>query len=118
MANFNTLTPELAEQLKAIVGEKRFQYGDKVKEDYSHDEMPIYGKFAPDAVCEVESTEEVSAILKLCSPRGIPTMVTQQSTPARIQPRPETRPIRINQNTFAMKLIIISSFLPRQNRLI
>ena len=67
MANFNSVTPELAEQLKAIVGEKRFQYGDKVKEDYSHDEMPIYGKFAPEAVCELESTEEVSAILKLCN---------------------------------------------------
>ena len=72
MANFNPVTPELAEQLKAIVGEKRFQYGDKVKEDYSHDEMPIYGKFAPEAVCEVESTEEVSAILKLCNENHIP----------------------------------------------
>ena len=53
MANFHSVTPEIAEQLKAIVGEKRFQYGDKVKEDYTHDEMPIYGKFAPEAVCEV-----------------------------------------------------------------
>ena len=34
MANFHSVTPELAERLKAIVGEKRFQYGDKVKEDY------------------------------------------------------------------------------------
>ena len=88
MANFNTLTPELAEQLKAIVGEKRFQYGDKVKEDYSHDEMPIYGKFAPEAVCEVESTEEVSAILKLCNenhipvtPRGAGTSLTGACVP-------------------------------------
>ena len=88
MANFNPVTPELAEQLKAIVGEKRFQYGDKVKEDYSHDEMPIYGKFAPEAVCEVESTEEVSAILKLCNenhipvtPRGAGTSLTGACVP-------------------------------------
>ncbi|MCI9468224.1 MAG: FAD-binding protein [Oscillospiraceae bacterium] len=72
MANFHSVTPELAEALKAIVGEKRFQYGDKVKEDYSHDEMPIYGKFPPEAVCEVETTEEVSAILKLCNENNIP----------------------------------------------
>ena len=88
MANFNPVTPELAEQLKAIVGEKRFQYGDKVKDDYSHDEMPIYGKFAPEAVCEVESTEEVSAILKLCNenhipvtPRGAGTSLTGACVP-------------------------------------
>ncbi len=88
MANFHTVTPEIAEQLKAIVGEKRFQYGEKVKEDYSHDEMPIYGKFAPEAVCEVESTEEVSAILKLCNehqipvtPRGAGTSLTGSSVP-------------------------------------
>ena len=79
MANFHTVTPEIAEQLKAIVGEKRFQYGEKVKEDYSHDEMPIYGKFAP---------EEVSAILKLCNehqipvtPRGAGTSLTGSSVP-------------------------------------
>lgn len=72
MANYNPVTPEIAEQLKAIVGEKRFQYGDAVKEDYAHDEMPIYGKFYPEAVCEVESTEEVSAIMKICYENNIP----------------------------------------------
>lgn len=88
MANFHPVTPEIAEQLKAIVGEKRFQYGDKVKEDYSHDEMPIYGKFYPEAVCEVESTEEVSAIMKICheygipvTPRGSGTSLTGASVP-------------------------------------
>lgn len=72
MEKFNPVTPEIAEQLKAIVGEKRFSYGEKVREDFSHDEMPIYGKFYPEAVCEVESTEEVSAILKLCNEHSIP----------------------------------------------
>ena len=88
MATFNPVTPEIAQQLKAIVGEKRFSYGAQVKEEYSHDEMPIYGKFFPEAVCEVESTEEVSAILKLChqhcipvTPRGAGTSLTGASVP-------------------------------------
>ena len=66
MSSYNKLTPELAAELRAIVGERRFEYGDQVKENYSHDEMPIYGKYMPEAVCFVTSTEEVSEIMKLC----------------------------------------------------
>ena len=65
--SYNKLTPALAEELRRLLGEKRFQYGDAVKEAYSHDEMPIYGKHLPEAVCLVESTEEVSAFMMLCS---------------------------------------------------
>ena len=80
MAQYNALTPEIAEELKAIVGEKRFQYGDNVKPEYSHDEMPIYGKYFPEAVCEVETTEEVSAIMKICSANKIPATVRGAGT--------------------------------------
>lgn len=72
MAKYNKVTPEIAEQLKAIVGETRFYYGSDVEERFSHDEMPIYGKAFPEAVCIVESTEEVSAIMKLCNENLIP----------------------------------------------
>ncbi|MEG1633618.1 MAG: FAD-binding oxidoreductase [Oscillospiraceae bacterium] len=72
MSTYNKITPEIAEKLRAIVGEKRFSVGDAVNPDYSHDEMPIYGKYFPEAVCEVETTEEVSAIMKLCSDNKIP----------------------------------------------
>ena len=72
MAEYSKVTPELAEQLKALVGEGRFFYGADVPEDYCHDEMPIYGKAFPEAVCEVESTEEVAAILKFCNEHLIP----------------------------------------------
>ena len=65
MTEFKQLTDELAEQLKAIVGEDDFQYAEGVNEDYSHDEMPIYGTKMPQAVCFPENTEEVSAIMKL-----------------------------------------------------
>ena len=56
MMNYNKLTPTLAEELRQLLGEKRFQYGEGLKEAYSHDEMPIYGKVMPEAVCLVEST--------------------------------------------------------------
>ena len=72
---YNKITPELAQQLCAIVGENDFQFGENIHEDYSHDEMPIYGKFMPEAVCLVESTEEVSAIMKLCNENLIPVAV-------------------------------------------
>ena len=65
MPNYNKLTPELAEKLREIVGGERFQYGDAVNADYTHDEMPIYGRFAPEAVCLVKTTEEVSQIMRL-----------------------------------------------------
>ena len=80
MAKFNPITAEIAEQLKAVVGEKRFQYGETVKEEYSHDEMPIYGKFAPEAVAEVETTEEVSKIMKICNDNLIPVTVRGSGT--------------------------------------
>lgn len=72
MAKYNKITAELAEKLKAIVSEDRFYFDGSIPEDYCHDEMPIYGKRFPEAVCEVESTEEVAAIMKLCNENLIP----------------------------------------------
>ena len=59
MFEYNALTPEITEKLRSIVGERRFSFGEEVKEDYSHDEMPIYGKYLPEAVCLVKTTEEL-----------------------------------------------------------
>ena len=72
MPEYNKITPAIAEQLKAIVGPDRFFMGENIDPAYSHDEMPIYGKKLPDAVCEVESTEEVAAIMKICNENRIP----------------------------------------------
>lgn len=69
---YNKITTDIAEQLKAVVGADRFFEGDAINADYSHDEMPIYGKYFPEVVCEVETTEEVSAIMKVCSANKIP----------------------------------------------
>lgn len=72
MSQYNKVTPEIAEKLKAVVGEKRFFTGDAINPDYSHDEMPIYGKYFPEVVCEAESTEDISEIMKICSENKIP----------------------------------------------
>ena len=69
---YNKITPEIAARLRACVGEGRFYVKDEIDPNYSHDEMPIYGKYMPDAAVDVETTEEVSAIMKICSENKIP----------------------------------------------
>ena len=63
--SYNQVTPELIEAFKKIVPGKVFT-GDEINADYSHDEMPIYGKGAPTVLVEATTTEDVAAIVKLC----------------------------------------------------
>ena len=71
MATYNTLTPELIELLKqAAPG--HLLTGEDINEDYSHDEMPIYGKHAPEALLMATSTEEIAAVMKICNENLIP----------------------------------------------
>ena len=69
--NYQTLTPELIEQLSAIAPGRVFAGAD-INEDYAHDEMAIYGKRMPDAVVEALTTEEIAAVMKLCNENKIP----------------------------------------------
>ncbi|MBQ3210248.1 MAG: FAD-binding oxidoreductase [Oscillospiraceae bacterium] len=80
MPEYNKLNSEIAGKLCAVVGERRFQLGDQVKPDYSHDEMPIYGKFMPEAVCLPETTEEVAQIMRICIENKIPVTVRGTGT--------------------------------------
>lgn len=80
MDSYNHITSEIAAELQAVTGERRFSLGIDVKEAYSHDEMPIYGRYMPEAVCLVESTEEVSEIMKICSRGNIPVTVRGAGT--------------------------------------
>lgn len=68
---FKTVTPEILEQLSAAVPGRVYS-GEAIKADYSHDEMPIYGRHMPDAVVEVLTTEEVAAVCKICYDNDIP----------------------------------------------
>ena len=80
MSTYAKLTAELADQLKEIVGEDNFQYGETINDDYSHDEMPIYGSNMPDAVVLPTSTQEVAAVMKLCYDNDIPVTVRGAGT--------------------------------------
>ena len=80
MAHYNMLRPEDAEALKQFVGPGCFYAGDSVKEDFSHDEMPIYGKHRPEAVLQPVSTEEVAAVMRYCAAHTIPVTVRGAGT--------------------------------------
>ena len=80
MSDYNKLTPELIDQLVAIVGSNNCYVGDEIAEDYSHDEMPIYGSQIPEIVCLPANTEEVSRIMKLCYDNTIPVTVRGAGT--------------------------------------
>ena len=71
MSQYNKVTPELIEALKAAVPGRVSVNGD-INEDFSHDEMPIYGKAMPEVVVECLTTEEVAAVMKLCNDNCVP----------------------------------------------
>ena len=71
MSQYEKVTPELLETLKAAVS-GRAKTGADINADYSHDEMPIYGMATPEAVVEAHSTKEVAAVMKLCNEHHVP----------------------------------------------
>ena len=71
MSKYEKVTPELIEALKAAVPGRVSVNGD-INEDFSHDEMPIYGKVMPEVVVEAATTEEVSMVMKLCNEARVP----------------------------------------------
>ena len=71
MAQYNQVTPEILEQLKAAAPDHVFT-GDDINPDYMRDEMPIYGKRMPDVLIQPLTTEEVSAVMKICNDNLIP----------------------------------------------
>ena len=84
---FNKPSAEVIEQLKAAVPGRCF-VGDDIVEDFTHDEMDYSGTGTPDAVCMCTSTEEVSAVCKICYdndiiivPRGAGTGLSGGCTP-------------------------------------
>ena len=71
MSQFSKVTPELIEQFRQIAPGRVSVNGD-INDDFTHDEMPIYGKSAPEVVIEATTTEEVAAVMKLCFENSIP----------------------------------------------
>src|SRR5690554_263521 len=60
------------EFLRRYTGQDRVHTGSAINDDYTHDEMTEYGKFMPDVVVEVESTDEVSRIMEYAYKHRIP----------------------------------------------
>ena len=56
--------------MKAFMPGRVFS-GEAISTDYDHDEMTIYGHYAPEAVLQAQSTEEISAVLRYCNERNI-----------------------------------------------
>ena len=73
MKEYNKVSPELIENLKNIVPGKVY-VGEEINTDYFHDEMPIYGEGMPEVVIEATTTEDISAIVKLCYENNIPVI--------------------------------------------
>lgn len=69
---YNTIDQQGIDYLKKVTAPDRVYDGDAIKEEYSHDEAPEYGKYMPDAVVEALTTEEVSKIMKFAYDNCIP----------------------------------------------
>ena len=70
MKSFQRLTEQdLAFFEKLLPG--RVFSGEAVSEDYDHDEMTEYGHYAPEAVLQALSAEDVCAVLRYCNERNI-----------------------------------------------
>ena len=67
---YNKLNDEIIGQIKKNCG--RVFSGAAISPDYAKDEMPIYGTRMPDLAVQPVSTEEVSAVMKICYENNIP----------------------------------------------
>lgn len=79
MTQYEAITPDILDELKAISGH-RVIVGEEINPDYTHDDMPIYGLAMPEVTIDVTSTEEVSAIMKVCARHHIPVTVRGAGT--------------------------------------
>ena len=79
MANYNSVTDKVIEDIKAAVSGKVY-VGEEINIDFFHDEMPIYGEGQPDIVVDVTSAEEVSKIVKICNENKIPVLARGAGT--------------------------------------
>jgi glycolate oxidase len=55
-----------------ITSKDRVLYGQDMDDDYSHDEMPVYGKYIPEAVVKTVDVTEVSAVMNYADKNNIP----------------------------------------------
>ncbi len=73
------LSKSIIDELCSIVGAQRCMIADEIGADFCHDELPNLSG-TPDAVCSVDSTEAVSAIMALCNQNHVPVTVRGAGT--------------------------------------
>lgn len=70
MKTFAKVTGEDLAFFESILPGRVFS-GGNISSDYEHDEMTIYGLYAPEAVLLAQNTDEISAVLRYCCQKGI-----------------------------------------------
>ncbi|MBU5668867.1 FAD-binding oxidoreductase [Peptoniphilus sp. MSJ-1] len=73
MANYNSVTEKVIEEIKASVSGRVF-VGEEINIDFFHDEMPIYGEGQPEVLVDATNAEEVAKIVKICNENLIPVI--------------------------------------------
>ena len=76
---YNKVTKEDISVLSSIVGDGNVLTGDAISHDYAHDELGGIEKM-PEALVRVNSTEQISAVMKLANERSIPVTVRGSGT--------------------------------------
>lgn len=69
---YSKVSTEDVAYLAQICGLEHVFMGKAIHEDFTHDEMTIYGAFTPEVVVEVVSTQQVSDIMRYASEHNIP----------------------------------------------
>ena len=79
MMRYNPVTPADIERFCAATSETRCLVGKAISDDYSHDEL-IGVNCMPDVLIKAETTEEVSAIMRIAYERSIPVVARGSGT--------------------------------------
>ncbi|HCS74850.1 MAG TPA: 2-hydroxy-acid oxidase [Clostridiales bacterium] len=69
---YKELTIKDVHNLLEICSPERVYADEDINDDFTHDEMPEYGKFKPGVVVEPINTDEVSAVMKYAHDNNIP----------------------------------------------
>jgi len=76
---YNKVTADDIKALVKISGEDNVLFGDSISPDYAHDELGGIEKM-PEVLVRVNSTEEISSVMKLAWDRSIPATVRGSGT--------------------------------------
>lgn len=76
---YRELSAEEREALRALVPAERCLFGEEISEDYAHDELGGLHSL-PQALIRVQTTEEVSALLRCANEREIPVVARGSGT--------------------------------------